>query len=198
MDSAAAVLSDRSPPAVRAIGFRGRKRYFMDTKSRPLNAAIIGLGFGAEFIPIYQRHPDANVAAICRRNEAKLNKLADAFGIDKRYTRYEDVLADPAIDFVHINSPIPDHAWMSHRGAAGRQARDVHRADGHDDRRLREDLPARGRDRPQVHDGRDGRLQPRVPVHQARCTRRASSARFSTCRRRIRRTWTAGPTIGSG
>jgi predicted dehydrogenase len=30
-----------------------------------------------------------------------------------RYARYEDVLADPDVDFVHINSPIPDHAWMS-------------------------------------------------------------------------------------
>ncbi|MCO6457659.1 MAG: Gfo/Idh/MocA family oxidoreductase [Pirellulaceae bacterium] len=76
---------------------------------------MIGLGFGAEFIPIYQEHPQAQVAAICRRNEADLNQVGDRFGIQKRYTRYEDVLADPEIDFVHINSPIPDHAWMSLR-----------------------------------------------------------------------------------
>jgi predicted dehydrogenase len=81
--------------------------------ARPLNAAIVGLGFGAEFIPIYQRHPDVNVSAICRRNESELAKVADAFGIAKRFTKYENVLADPEIDFVHINSPIPDHAWMS-------------------------------------------------------------------------------------
>ncbi len=103
---------------------------------------MIGLGFGAEFIPIYQAHPQANVAAVCRRNEAELNKVGDQFGIAKRYTRYEEVLADPDIDFVHINSPIPDHAWMSHGGPQGRQARDVHRADGDDDRGLREDLPS--------------------------------------------------------
>jgi predicted dehydrogenase len=85
----------------------------MVTNSRPLNVAIVGLGFGAEFIPIYQRYPGVNVAAISRRDQSKLNEIADAFGIDKRYTRYEELLADPAIDFVHINSPIPDHAWMS-------------------------------------------------------------------------------------
>jgi predicted dehydrogenase len=85
----------------------------MDYATRPLNAAIVGLGFGAEFIPIYQRHSDVNVAAICRRNESELTKVADAFGIAKRFVRYEDLLADPEIDFVHINSPIPDHAWMS-------------------------------------------------------------------------------------
>jgi predicted dehydrogenase len=74
------------------------------------NVAIIGLGFGAEFIPIYQRHPKANMYAICQRNEKKLNEVGDAFKVGKRYSRYEDVLADPAVDFVHINSPIPDHA----------------------------------------------------------------------------------------
>ncbi|MBM4089774.1 MAG: Gfo/Idh/MocA family oxidoreductase [Planctomycetes bacterium] len=77
---------------------------------RPVNVAIIGLGFGAEFIPIYQKHPNANMYAVCQRTESKLHEVGDAFGIDKRYTRYEDVLADPAVDFVHINTPIPDHA----------------------------------------------------------------------------------------
>ncbi len=78
-----------------------------------VNVAIIGLGFGAEFIPIYQNHPNANMYGICRRNKAELNKVGDAFGVQQRYTKYEDVLADPKVDFVHINSPIPDHAWMS-------------------------------------------------------------------------------------
>lgn len=76
---------------------------------------MVGLGFGSEFIPIYQRHPEANVIAVCRRNEAEMHKIADRFGIAKRYTEYDQVLADPDVDFVHINSPIPDHAWMSIR-----------------------------------------------------------------------------------
>lgn len=81
--------------------------------NKTVNVAMVGLGFGSEFIPIYQAHPNANVAAICRRNEAEMNKVGDQFGIGKRYTKFEDVLSDPTIDFVHINSPIPDHAWMS-------------------------------------------------------------------------------------
>jgi predicted dehydrogenase len=80
---------------------------------KKFNVAIIGLGFGAEFIPIYQAHPNANMYAICRRTQLELDKIGDAFGVEKRYTKYEDVLADAAVDFVHINSPIPDHAWMS-------------------------------------------------------------------------------------
>ncbi|HVT29271.1 MAG TPA: Gfo/Idh/MocA family oxidoreductase, partial [Lacipirellulaceae bacterium] len=85
----------------------------MTTKKSPVRAAIVGLGFGAEFIPIYQRHPQAEVVAICRRNRAELDKVGDAFKIGKRYTAFDQVLSDPDIDFVHINSPIPDHAWMS-------------------------------------------------------------------------------------
>ncbi len=78
-----------------------------------VNVAIIGLGFGAEFIPIYQQHAQANVHAICRRDEAELNKVGDAFAVGQRYTEYDSVLADPNVDCVHINSPIPDHGWMS-------------------------------------------------------------------------------------
>ena len=50
---------------------------------------------------------------ICRRNEDELKKIGEAFGIENRFTDYQEVLNDPAVDFVHINSPIPDHGWMS-------------------------------------------------------------------------------------
>ena len=80
---------------------------------KQFNIGIVGLGFGAEFIPIHQAHPNANLVAVCRRNEAEMNKVADEFGIEKRYTDYDELLKDPEIDAVHINSPIPDHAPQS-------------------------------------------------------------------------------------
>ncbi len=86
----------------------------MNTKK--INIAIIGLGFGAEFIPIYQRHPNANLVAICQRNPDKLKEIGDAFGIEKRYTAYDELLKDPDIDAVHINTPIPDHGIQSIKG----------------------------------------------------------------------------------
>jgi len=82
-------------------------------KAGKLNIAIVGLGFGAEFIPIYQRHPGANMYAICQRNPEKLNQIGDSFGIEKRYTDFDELLKDPDIDAVHINTPIPDHASQS-------------------------------------------------------------------------------------
>src|SRR3954451_17428052 len=78
-----------------------------------VRVAIVGLGFGAEFIPIYQAHPDAEMYAICQRNAASLERVGEQFGIAKRYADYEQLLKDPNVDAVHINSPIPDHAWMS-------------------------------------------------------------------------------------
>jgi predicted dehydrogenase len=38
----------------------------MSTKK--INIAIAGLGFGAEFIPIYQAHPNANLVAVNQRD----------------------------------------------------------------------------------------------------------------------------------
>lgn len=82
----------------------------MTTPIEKPRVAIIGLGFGAEFIPIYQRHPNADITAICQRNPESLAEIGDKFGIEKRYTDYDQLLADPEIDAVHINTPIPDHA----------------------------------------------------------------------------------------
>jgi predicted dehydrogenase len=78
---------------------------------KPVRVAIAGLGFGSEFIPIYQAHPDAEMFAVCRRNRAELDACGDKFGIPKerRYTSYEEMLKNADIDAVHINSPIPDH-----------------------------------------------------------------------------------------
>jgi predicted dehydrogenase len=75
-----------------------------------VNIAIVGLGFGAEFIPIYQRHPNANMYAICQRTQEKLDQIGNQYGIEKRYTSYEELLKDPKVDAVHINSPIHLHA----------------------------------------------------------------------------------------
>jgi predicted dehydrogenase len=80
---------------------------------KKINIAIVGLGFGTEFIPIYQNHPNTNMYAICQRNEEKLNQIGDHFGIEKRYTSFNELLKDGNIDAIHINSPIHLHAEQS-------------------------------------------------------------------------------------
>jgi predicted dehydrogenase len=78
-----------------------------------IRVAVVGLGFGAEFLPIYQRHPDTEMYAICQRNEDKLREVGDQFGVHHRYASYEALLRDPDVDAVHINTPIAAHAPMS-------------------------------------------------------------------------------------
>ncbi|GAB5562442.1 MAG: Gfo/Idh/MocA family oxidoreductase [Synoicihabitans sp.] len=80
---------------------------------RKIKIALAGLGFGAEFIPIYQAHPHAELVAVCQRNGKKMRALQEAFDIPRGYTDYDEMLQDPEIDAVHINTPIPDHAEQS-------------------------------------------------------------------------------------
>ncbi|MFW6180907.1 MAG: Gfo/Idh/MocA family protein [Spirochaetota bacterium] len=78
-----------------------------------VKVAIVGLGFGAEFIPLYQKHPDAECYAICQRNRESLDRVGDQFGVERRFTRFEDLLALDELDAIHIVTPIQDHAWMT-------------------------------------------------------------------------------------
>lgn len=77
---------------------------------KKLKVGLVGLGFGAEFIPIYQAHPNAEIAAICQRTKSKLDAVGDQFGVEHRYDNFSDLLSNPEVDFVHINSPIQEHA----------------------------------------------------------------------------------------
>jgi predicted dehydrogenase len=81
--------------------------------TRKIQVALAGLGFGAEFIPIYQAHPDTELVAVCQRTEKALHEIADRFDIPGRYRTFDALLEDPEIDAVHINTPIPDHAAQS-------------------------------------------------------------------------------------
>jgi predicted dehydrogenase len=81
----------------------------VDSDSK-VKVGIVGLEFGAEFIPIYQRHPNAEMYAICQRTPERLNDVGDRFGIDVRYGDYAAMVADPNIDVIHVNTPLQFHA----------------------------------------------------------------------------------------
>jgi len=72
-------------------------------------------------------------------------KCGDHWGVDVRYTDSNELLAAIRTSTpCHINSPIPDHGWMSIAGAEGRQACGLHGADGHQ----RGGVPGNHRTRP--------------------------------------------------
>jgi predicted dehydrogenase len=78
-----------------------------------IRVAVVGLGFGAEFVPIYLDHPDVGSVAICDADTTRLDRTADRFRIERRYSDVRDVIASKEIDAVHLVSGIPDHAWQA-------------------------------------------------------------------------------------
>lgn len=83
-------------------------------EKKKINVGIIGLGFGKEFIPIYQSHPNGGKVAICGRNKDNLNKIGDQFGIDQslRYTDYHQMIKNPELDAIHVVTPVMEHYPM--------------------------------------------------------------------------------------
>ena len=58
--------------------------------SKKVRVAVIGLGFGADFLPIYLNHPNAELYAICQRSKEKLEAAGKKYGIDRLYTDYKE------------------------------------------------------------------------------------------------------------
>ena len=96
-----------------------------------VRVAIVGLGFGAEFIPIYQDHPDAEMYAICRRNEGRARRGRRPVRHRQALHRLRRAAQGPERRRrPHQLARSPTTPPQSHRRAEGRQARRLHRADG--------------------------------------------------------------------
>jgi predicted dehydrogenase len=74
-----------------------------------MDIAVVGLHFGAEFVPIYQHHPDVDRVAVCDPNEAVLQRVGDRFDVEDRFTSLEDLLEDKRYHAVHLLTPVPLH-----------------------------------------------------------------------------------------
>lgn len=83
--------------------------------NQKISVGIVGLGFGKEFIPIYQNHPNVDKVAICARTPETLQTIGEEFQIEKslRYPNIDDMIADETLDAIHIVTPIHDHAPQS-------------------------------------------------------------------------------------
>lgn len=75
-----------------------------------VNIAVVGLGFGEDFLPIYQAHPAVDRIALVDTSQARLDEVGERYGIADRYEKYEDMLASPIWDAVHVLAPVSFHA----------------------------------------------------------------------------------------
>lgn len=78
-----------------------------------LTIAVVGLGFGQDFVPIYLSHPNVKRVVLVEPDAAKRAEVAERFGVEDGYADIQDALADDTIDAVHILAPVFLHADMA-------------------------------------------------------------------------------------
>lgn len=80
-----------------------------------ITVVIVGMGFGKEFIPIYQRHPHIEAVGICTRNKQTREELAAKFNLreDLCFEHFEDIPGRADVDAIHVVTPVPEHARMT-------------------------------------------------------------------------------------
>jgi predicted dehydrogenase len=76
--------------------------------------AVVGLGsFGRSWASAYSVLPDVAHVGICEINQERLHTVGDEFGIERRHTNLDEVLASDDYDAVHLVTPIPLHVEQS-------------------------------------------------------------------------------------
>jgi inositol 2-dehydrogenase len=79
--------------------------------NKKLNVGVIGVGrLGSVYARYFTgRIAGANLVAVSDVNESTLESLASELGVSKRYSRYQDLIADRDIEAVVIVSPTSTH-----------------------------------------------------------------------------------------
>jgi predicted dehydrogenase len=82
-------------------------------RQKKIRVALVGLGFGAEFVPIYLHHPYVENLTLCDSNQTILDATGDKFDVGRRTADLDSLLASDQIDAVHLVTPIPYHAQQT-------------------------------------------------------------------------------------
>ena len=81
---------------------------------KPIRVAIVGCGRISDLhILGYRDRDDARVVAVCDTNHRRARAKAQAWGVARVYTDYQQVLEDPEIDLVELLVPHDLHAPMT-------------------------------------------------------------------------------------
>ena len=75
-----------------------------------MRMVVVGLEFGAEFVPIYADHPGVTSIGIADLRADLATQVARRFGVERVYPDLDAVLADPAVDAVHLVTGLTAHA----------------------------------------------------------------------------------------
>lgn len=80
----------------------------------PINIGLIGTSWWAEamYLPSLQSHPQANLAAICGRNRANTQMIANQYHIPRFFTDYREMIGMEKLDAVVVSTPDDWHHPM--------------------------------------------------------------------------------------
>jgi len=77
---------------------------------KKIKVALAGMGFGAEFVPIYLHHPNVESLTICDVDPTRLDEIGDRYNVTRRTTDLNSIINSDEFDAVHLVTPIPYHA----------------------------------------------------------------------------------------
>ena len=80
-----------------------------------LRVAVLGLGFGADFVPLYLAHPDVGDLVLIDPDPERRSAVAARYALDVGHASLDDALAAGRIDAVHLLTPVPTHAALTLR-----------------------------------------------------------------------------------
>ncbi len=75
-----------------------------------VSIAVVGLGFGRDFIALYLSHPDVDRVVLVDSNAARRAEVGAEFALEQGVDSLDDVLTDQSIDAVHLLTPVATHA----------------------------------------------------------------------------------------
>jgi predicted dehydrogenase len=80
----------------------------------PIRVGIVGCGRISDLHELgYRGRADARITAVCDPRRGRARDKARAWGVDKVYTDYQHLLADPEVDLVELLVPHHLHAGMA-------------------------------------------------------------------------------------
>jgi predicted dehydrogenase len=80
----------------------------------PIRVAIVGCGRISDLHELgYRGREDARIVAVCDARRGRARARAEAWGVDRVYTDYRKLLADPEVDLVELLVPHHLHADMA-------------------------------------------------------------------------------------
>src|SRR5512136_2489655 len=86
---------------------------------KTVRAAIVGCGRISDLHQLgYRDRQDARIVAVCDTNKSHANQKAKAWGVEKVYTDYTQVLEDKEIEAVELLTPHHLHCSMTVQAAS--------------------------------------------------------------------------------